>query len=140
MLNPEEIQAFLKQTHPALLGVIGTIDSVGAPHVVPVWYDYDGTFIYIWTHPDRHWVKNVGRNGRVAFSVQEGQPPFTAVVMKGQAEIMTGQDEAISVYIERIVRRYLPEIQVASYIQQWSALRTIVTITPDKIIGWGTGY
>lgn len=47
MEDQAEIDAFLNRSDPPLLGVVGTIDEDGSPHVVPVWYRYDGQAVYI---------------------------------------------------------------------------------------------
>jgi PPOX class probable F420-dependent enzyme len=141
MSNQDAIQAFLNRTKPALLGVVGTVEADGSPHIVPVWYRYDGTAITIWTLAGRRWVRNAERDPRAAFSVQEDRAPFVAVVMKGQAEVVTGDDAWISAEIRHITRRYVDqESEVEPYIQRWAHLRTIVTIKPEKISAWRTGY
>ena len=139
MLNSAEIQVFLERTEPALLGIVGTMDKQGFPHLVPVWYDYDGTAIHIWTSPERQWVKNLGRNASVSFAVCEGEPPFAAVTIKGHATVVAG-GENLSAQIRRIVRRYMPEAEVEAYMQTWAQLETIVTIIPKRVVGWGRGY
>ncbi|MBO0730900.1 MAG: pyridoxamine 5'-phosphate oxidase family protein, partial [Acidimicrobiaceae bacterium] len=67
-MRPEDIDAFLERSAPPLVGVIGTTRSDGAPHVVPVWYRWDGTAIHVWTGEDRRWVRNLRREPRAAFS------------------------------------------------------------------------
>ena len=66
----------------------------GSPHVVPVWYRWDGHDVLVWTHEERLWVRNLRRDPRVAFSVQEPKPPYGAVTVRGQAEIRTAGAEA----------------------------------------------
>src|SRR6266508_3537508 len=102
------MQALLERTNPALVGVVGSIDRHGFPHTVPVWYDYDGTTVSIWTSPDRQWVKNLHRDPRVSFAVYDGAPPFAAVVLKGHAEVVTG-GQGLTARIRRITSRYMPE-------------------------------
>src|SRR3712207_8687354 len=89
-MTPDAVQGFLDRVRPALLGVVSTLLADGSPHGVPVWYRYDGAAVHIWTHEERLWVRNVRRDARVAFSVQEIEPPFAAVVMRGTAEVTTG--------------------------------------------------
>ena len=87
------------------LGVVGTLQEDGSPHAVPVWYRYDGEAVSIWSDEGRGWVRNVLRDPRVAFSVQEIEPPYAAVVMHGRAEVDTSDDHAIDDEIRRITRR-----------------------------------
>jgi PPOX class probable F420-dependent enzyme len=140
MMSPSELRAFLDRTDPPLLGVVGTLREDGWPHVVPVWYRYDGEALRVWSDEGRGWVSNVLRDPRVAFSVQEIEPPYAAVVMRGRAEIRTGDDRSIDEEIRAITRRYIAEAEVESYVAGWSRLRTIVTIQPESISSWARGY
>jgi PPOX class probable F420-dependent enzyme len=119
-----------------MLGVVGTLDEDGGPHLVPVWYRYDGERVYIWTLETRRWVKNLARDGRVALSVQEDKPPYAAVSLRGRATITTSDGEEVAQEIRQVTRRYVEEPHVEEYIRQWAHLRTIVSITPEKISGW----
>lgn len=139
-MSADEIRAFLDRSHPALIGVVSTLSKDGSPHAVPVWYRYDGEDVSIWTHEERGWVRNLLRDSRVALSVCEGEPPFTAVVMRGRADVTTSDGQDVSAEIRRITRRYIDEQQVESYIAHWPDLRTIVRIRPLRITSWRQGY
>jgi PPOX class probable F420-dependent enzyme len=139
-MSPSEVTAFLDRTEPALLGVVGTLRGDGSPNVVPVWYRYDGAAVYIWSDDGRGWVRNLRRDPRVAFSVQELEPPYAAVLMRGRAEIRTSNDQDVTDEIRRITSRYIEGPEVESYIAGWVRLRTIVTIHPEKVISWTRGY
>lgn len=139
-MSPSEVLAFLGRTNPALLGVVGTLRTDGSPHVVPVWYRYDGAAVYIWSDEGRGWVRNLRRDPRVAFSVQETDPPYGAVLMRGKAEIRTSDDEVLTGEIRRITSRYIERSGVESYIAGWAHLHTIVTIHPEKVTSWARGY
>jgi PPOX class probable F420-dependent enzyme len=140
MPDPEKVRAFLDRALPAMLGVVGTLRPDGSPNVVPVWYRYDGERVHIWTHEPRVWVQHLLRDNRAAFSVQEDEPPFGAVLMRGRAEVVTSEGPEVDEEIRRITRRYIPEAEVESYIQDWLHLRTIVSLTPHAITAWGKGY
>lgn len=135
-VTTEDVRAFLGRAWPSMLGVVGTLDEDGGPHLVPVWYRHDGVRIHIWTLATRRWVKNLARDPRAAFSVQEEGPPYAAVSLRGRAAITTGDDEAITQEIRRITRRYVAETEIEAYIRRWARLRTIVTITPERVSGW----
>lgn len=93
----------------------------------------------MWTHEERLWVRNLRRDPRVAFSVQETKPPYGAVTMRGRAEISTAGDDTDE-EIRRITRRYLAEDELDGYVSAWPDLRTIVSIHPAAIRAWRQGY
>jgi PPOX class probable F420-dependent enzyme len=138
-MTPGEISAILDQASPPLLGVIATLRAEGSPHAVPVWYHWDGRTVSIWTGHDRAWVRNLRRDPRAAFTAQQAQPPYGAVIMHGRAAISaSGAD--ISGDIRCIARRYLPEAECDMYIAAWPQLRTIVRVHPATIRAWSRGY
>jgi PPOX class probable F420-dependent enzyme len=139
-MSPAELLRFLDRTQPALVGVVGTVRKNGSPHVVPVWYRWDGEAVLVWTDEGRGWVRNAVRDPRVAFSVQEPEAPYAAVVMHGEAEVRTSGDPETEAEIRRITARYIEEAQVDEYIAGWAELRTILTIRPSSINSWGRGY
>jgi PPOX class probable F420-dependent enzyme len=139
-MSPSELDAFLGRTGPALVGIVGTVRKDGSPHVVPVWYRWDGNAVFVWSDEGRGWVRNALRDPRVAFSVQETQPPFAAVVMHGTAQARTTDEDDVSAEIRSITRRYIAEDGVEEYVAGWAHLRTIVTIRPDSISSWRRGY
>ena len=139
-MSDDTLRAFLGATAPVLVGVIGTLGADGSPHVVPVWYRWDGASAHVWSDEKRVWVRNLLGDPRVAFSVQEMGPPYVAVVMRGRAEVTTSDEVAVSDEIRRITRRYIEPDDVEEYIAGWSTLRTIVTIRPEAISSWGRGY
>jgi PPOX class probable F420-dependent enzyme len=139
-MSPDEVREFLDRTGPALLGLVGTLRKDGSPHIVPVWYRYDGEAVRIWTTEERGWVQNVRRDPRVAFSAAEPEPPYAAVVMHGSAEVTTSTAPEVSEEIRRITRRYMAEAEVESYVAGWADLTTIVTIRPDHVTAWSRGY
>ena len=137
-MSASELAEFLERGR---LGVVATNRKDGYPQVSPVWYRYDGKSIIIWTEKNRVWVRNVMRDNRVAFSVQDQGPPFGAVVVRGRAEVTdqpdkTGLDEA-----KNISRRYIGEEEVDGYVEAyWPQLHTFVKITPEAVKSWKRGY
>ena len=135
-MSPEELDDFLGRERPARLGVVGTIRRDGSPQVSPVWYRWDGERVTVWAEEGRVWVENAKRDPRVAFSVQDEGWPFPAVIVRGRAQVETGPGSEIGDEIRRITRRYVAEERVDAYVAQWSHLRTIVTLHPERITSW----
>jgi PPOX class probable F420-dependent enzyme len=139
-MSDDEMRTFLDRERPAMLGVLGTLRRDGSPHVVPVWYRYDGEAVYVWTTEERAWVRHILGDDRVSFTVPEPEPPYSSVVMHGRADVTTSDGPEVLDEIRRITRRYIEEPEVESYIAGWTHLRTIVTIRPERVTAWGRGY
>jgi nitroimidazol reductase NimA-like FMN-containing flavoprotein (pyridoxamine 5'-phosphate oxidase superfamily) len=136
-LSQEETRAFLDQTTPALIGVVGTFGEDGFPHLAPVWYRYDGERFHIWTLATRRWVKNIARDNRVGFSLHESEVSSRGISATGRAQITTSDGAWVTEEIWRITRRYVPNrAEAEPYIHRWRHLRTIVSITAEKIRAW----
>jgi PPOX class probable F420-dependent enzyme len=138
-MEPEALDAFLSQRFPTPLGVVGTLRRDGGPNLTPVWFRWDGTSVTIWTTDTRAWVRNLERDPRVAFSVQTFEFPYPAVVMRGVGSVQSDDDPSILEEIRAITERYVRPDEVEPYISDWPALRTIVRITPDRVISWDEG-
>ena len=124
---------FLQQT-PGLTGVVGTTGEDGVPHLVPVWYRWDGSLVHVWTLGSREWVQNLRRDPRAGFSIQEDPFPRRAVVIKGRAEVVTSDEPEIDEEILRITRRYVGEADIDAYIGQNRGLRTMVRIAAQSVL------
>ena len=128
------IHDLLNRERPGLLAVVGTLGRDHCPHLVPVWYRWDGERIHVWTLEERAWVRNLRRDPKVGVSVQEGD---TAVMMKGRATVHTSDGPEVDEEIRRITRRYVADEEVEGYIADWPRLRSIVRIEPRRVFVWG---
>ena len=133
-MSRDELLEFLGRR--GRVGVLGTLDRRGQPHLVPVWFRFDGSVVTVWTSDERIWVRNLARDSRVAFSVHDDGPPYGGVTMKGVAAVETGTGAGIVEEIKAISRRYLAEAEVDAYVETWRDLRSIVTIQPERIVSW----
>jgi pyridoxamine 5'-phosphate oxidase family protein len=87
--------AFLKEQR---LGRIATVSLSMQPHVVPVAFEFDGTYIYFggWNLKNSLKLKNILKNNKVAFVVDEliSITPWKprGIEIRGIAEILRGND------------------------------------------------
>jgi hypothetical protein len=79
------------------------------------------------------------RDPRVAFSVQTFDAPYPAVMMRGHVTIATADDAATVEEARAITRRYIAPEEVEGYVAEWTDLRTIVRVIPDRIVSWSAG-
>ncbi|MEM0350192.1 MAG: pyridoxamine 5'-phosphate oxidase family protein [Archaeoglobaceae archaeon] len=107
-MSQKEIQEFLSKP---LIARIATVGKDLTPNVHPVWFLYDGEFIYISTGKFSAKVRNIIRNPKVAVVVDVSEKEGNkGVIIRGTAEIV--ESEELS---RKVLLKYLspedPEFQ-----------------------------
>jgi PPOX class probable F420-dependent enzyme len=127
LLEPKA-ETFLKGKHFAK---IATIKRNGYPHVTPIWYMLDEGRIIVNTTPDRVKYRNVQRDPRVSFLVDDGYP---YLMILGKARIATERDGKKD--IETLAIRYMGEDagKKAARDRYWKQERVSIEIIPEKVI------
>lgn len=128
-LTPAEWQAFLSGPWAARLACVR---PDGLPHVVPVWYEWqpDGFAVAAW--PGSRWAGYVIVNPQVALTVDEPWPPLRRVLVRGQAEPVATDGEALALF-RRLSARYLGQpVDPTGPGSGWRAFR----IFPERISAW----
>jgi pyridoxamine 5'-phosphate oxidase family protein len=91
----EKESTFLKEQR---LGRIATVSINMQPHVVPVAFEFDGSYLYFggWNLENSLKFRNILQNNKVAFVVDDlvSVNPWIArgVEIKGIAEVLRGKD------------------------------------------------
>lgn len=132
-LDSTELDAFLEGLWGAQLACVRTD---GTPHVVPLWYEWDGEAIWLAASPGSSWRTYIADNPRVSVTLDEPWPPLRRAFLSGEA--VDVPDSAVPGGVEglrrRLAIRYLgkgadqPEL---SDTVGWAAVRLV----PDRIHG-----
>jgi PPOX class probable F420-dependent enzyme len=101
-------------SHGTRTGKLSTVTADGSPHVTPTWLPLDGDDVVFNT--DKAGVKgrNLIRDGRFALCVDDDQPPYAFVVLKGRAEVSEEPDETY-LWAGRLGARYMGEDRADEY-------------------------
>jgi len=131
-LETGEINAFLRQAWGARLACIRTD---GTPHVVPLWYEWDGQFFWITASSRASWGHYVCANAEVSLTIDEPWPPLRRVLVIGSAAPVATDviEGGVAALRARLEIRYLGRVASTVSPEQigWQAFR----LTPKKIIG-----
>ncbi|MEJ5312014.1 MAG: pyridoxamine 5'-phosphate oxidase family protein [Anaerolineae bacterium] len=111
------------------------------PHVVPVWYEWDGETLWISSYESTRKIGELRANPRcaVVVDVAESVDGVSAVVLEGQAELITEPREFVRDMALRIYTRYMgPEGVLAPEPQEWanSPENLIIKVTPEFVKVW----
>ena len=132
-MSEQEWRAFLSDG--TRTGKLTTIDSLGRPHVTPVWFvvDDDGSLVFT-TGATRSKGKSVLRSPEVCMCVDDETPPFAYVMVRGKATVSEDPDEMLDWAI-RIGGRYMGAERAREYgLRNTAPGEMLVRVAPDRVV------
>ena len=116
---------------------LATIDKMGTPHIVPVWYMYSAKKIYIGTNTNTEKVKNIKAHKKVSFCVDVGinAPDIFGVMGQGNAKLIE-HDQTVSRLEKKILLRYFKTLNNKSAKELLDDTDCIIEIVPKKYAIW----
>jgi len=115
------------------LAHVGTVMSDGAPHVTPMWFDYDGTLIRVNSARGRVKDRNMRRNPAVAVSIVDPDDPYRYVTVRGRVVEIT--EQGADADIDRLAKKYLGQDRYPY--RHAGEVRVTYKIAPDRVSGMG---
>jgi PPOX class probable F420-dependent enzyme len=113
-MEGEQVRAFLTALPPHT-GKLATVRADGRPHLAPVWYDVDGDGTLVFnTGASTVKGRNLRRDPRASLCVDDERPPFSFVVVEGEAELSDDLDE-VRAWATRIGGRYMGPERAKEY-------------------------
>jgi PPOX class probable F420-dependent enzyme len=88
------------------MAYFATVNADGAPHVTPVWVDYEDGHLLVDTVIGTLKERNVRRDPRVAISIQDKDHAYTKVDIRGEVVGFIEGDRAIA-QMDVLAQRYL---------------------------------
>lgn len=121
------------QTEPIIW--LTSVRADGRPHLVPVWFYWDGSTVLILSQPNNQKIRNIQRNPNVMLALEAKDGGDDIVLFEGKAELLPQSSAQVAPpayeqkYAESIKGLGLtPEQMAASYSQP-------IRITPTKFLG-----
>jgi PPOX class probable F420-dependent enzyme len=105
-MTEDEWRGFI--TEGTRTGKLSTVRADGSPHVAPVWFVLDGDDLIFTTGEGTVKGRNLTRDGRVSFCVDDERPPYAFVVIRGRARLGADIDTMLH-WATRIGARYMGE-------------------------------
>ena len=135
-LSKTEVNAFLSQS---LIARIATVRPDGRPHVVPIWFIWDGASIYMETPPTFVKARNLMANPNcsITIDITEGGLRFKAVVLEGKVEILVDREYVLET-VRKIYTKYLGQegILAPTPNRMINSEHIIIKLTPEHILTW----
>ena len=129
-------------TEPVLARLATANPKTLQPHVVPVWFLWDGSSVWISAFVSTRKVKDLLKNPRCAVLIEpvllQGNP-LQAVLLEGTAELIHEPAPLVAEMSERIYAKYMgPEGVLAPEPQSWKQdpENRLVRLTPERRMVW----
>ena len=134
----ESIEALLSQ--PVLARLATANGKTGQPHVVPVWFLWDGVSLWISAFSSTRKVRDLLSNAKCAVLIEPREPNgLEAVLFEGQADVIDQPRHLVCDMSIRIYTRYMGSEGVqAPEPQSWAVdpENRLVRLTPKRIYAW----
>ena len=139
---PEEKQNFINTfLAEPLIARMATADKSGQPHVVPVWFAWDGSALWRGAFSSTRKVEELEENPVIAVAIDEttADDSTRAVILEGKAELLREPAEFLRLQFTWIYARYVGQEHVheAKY-QEWidDPENTLIKLSPAKVFTW----
>ena len=133
------IEAVLAE--PVLARLATTNPKTLQPHVVPVWFGWDGEALWISSFSNTRKIKDLQQNPKisVAIDVSRDDGKTQAVILEGKAELVVEPRDFLRKQFKWIYTLYLGEEGVkAKDPQDWieDVHNLLIKLTPKQIYVW----
>ncbi|MEO7910668.1 MAG: TIGR03667 family PPOX class F420-dependent oxidoreductase [Roseiflexaceae bacterium] len=95
---------------------LSSVRPDGRPHLVPIWFWWDGTTILIFSKPAAQKVRNLRHNPQVMLALDSADEGEDIVLLEGRAELL-GDDA--------------PQSTLPEYAEKYAALMTRIGMAAD---------
>ena len=110
---------------------LATVGAGGAPQVTPVWVDFDGTHVRFNTAKGRVKVRNLGRDPRVALSIQDPDNPYRYVQVRGR--VVEATERGADAHIDALAKKYLGQDRYP--FRRPGEVRVMYKVLPESVQG-----
>jgi nitroimidazol reductase NimA-like FMN-containing flavoprotein (pyridoxamine 5'-phosphate oxidase superfamily) len=124
-----------------ILARLATAGAAQRPHVVPVWFEWDGVILWISIDQRSKKYRNLVGNPFAAVTIDEtwGGLRFRGVIFEGPVELITEPRTWTVAITERIYTRYMGQEGIATPTIQSMLLNgqhAVIKLTPAHVIVW----
>lgn len=111
--------------------VLGTVMGNGSPQVTPIWFDYDGQYIYLNSAKGRVKDRNIRERPKVALAIIDPKNPYRYIQIRGQVVDIT--EAGATEHIHALSRKY----NGRNYDLTPGEVRVKYKILPEKVFTMG---
>jgi PPOX class probable F420-dependent enzyme len=115
---------------------LSTVRPDGMPHLLPIWFSWDGESVLIASKPHARKIANLRANPRVMLALGEPDDDFDVGLIEGVAEVLDAPAAAVLPWTH--LRKYRDEmaaigLSADEYLATYSL---VVRIRPNRFLPW----
>jgi PPOX class probable F420-dependent enzyme len=109
---------------------LSSVRPDGRPHLVPVWFLWDGKNILIFSQPNTQKIRNLRQNTNVILALDDTKDGEDVVMLEGKAEFLN--DPAVNPTLPAYAAKYDSELKSMGYTAEAMAAEytQAIRITP----------
>ena len=132
-LAVNRIQRFLEEEPIVWLS---TVRPDGTPHIVPVWFWWDGEALLIFSKPNAQKVRNLQAGSKVMLGVGDADEDFDIGLFEGHAEVL--ETPTVELLPPGHLEKYATQMAgIGLTAEEYAATYSLVVrITPSHYLGW----
>lgn len=134
--SPASINRIDRLLRDELVVWLSSVRPDGRPHLVPIWFSWDGREILIASKPNAQQIRNLRANAKVMLALGEAEDDFDVGLLEGRA-----------VLLDTPAADVLPAAHVAKYRRQMAAIgltrgeflatySQVIRIVPTRWLPW----
>lgn len=104
MVNLAEKFKDLLEDSTKAFAFLGTIMEDGTPQVTPIWFDFDGKYIWMNSAKGRIKDQNIRRNPQIALTIVDPEDMYRYMQVRGPVEEII--EEGARDHIEKLSQKY----------------------------------
>ncbi|HEY6411717.1 MAG TPA: TIGR03667 family PPOX class F420-dependent oxidoreductase [Ktedonobacteraceae bacterium] len=115
---------------------LSTVRPDGRPHLVPVWFLWDGATFLIFSQPKDLKLRNLRQNPNVVLALETRAHGNEVVLIEGQAVVLG--NPTLKTTMPEYAEKYAALMKSMDWTAEWMASRysEVVRVTPTKFINW----
>ncbi|MFN8473990.1 MAG: TIGR03667 family PPOX class F420-dependent oxidoreductase [Anaerolineae bacterium] len=115
---------------------LSSVRPDGRPHLVPVWFLWDGETLTIFSQPNNQKIRNLRANPHVTVALEAANEGEDVAILEGTAQLLSM--DAVAPILDQYREKYeasiialgmTPETMMATYSQP-------IRVTPTRLITW----
>jgi PPOX class probable F420-dependent enzyme len=113
---------------------LSSVRPDGRPHLVPVWFLWDGKKILIFSQPNTQKIRNLQQNTNVILALDDTKDGEDVVMLEGMAEFLN--DPAVNPTLPAYAAKYDSELKSMGYTAEAMAAEyaQAIRITPTRFL------